>query len=174
MAKKASKKELTKGVIKSLRTLDFGELYNNFRAKPTRTVVKTFLAGTGAEGAINSIMKQLNAGKKISTVGDVISAGSDLIGDTAANVIKRGAQTYSGAKKFAKNIYEKATQDFNEGGMAYARKKNMGLKYKKGGGHMKKKSPMATYKKGGSVKSSSKKSRGTGAAIKGTKFKGTF
>jgi hypothetical protein len=61
-----------------------------------------------------------------------------------------------------------------DGGMAYARKKNMGLKYKKGGGHMKKKSPMATYKKGGSVKSSSKKSRGTGAAIKGTKFKGVF
>ena len=45
-----------------------------------------------------------------------------------------------------------------DGGMAYARKKNMGLK----------------YKKGGSVKSSSKKSRGTGAAIKGTKFKGVF
>tara|TARA_R110002110_G_scaffold222538_1_gene436491 strand:+ start:86 stop:466 length:381 start_codon:yes stop_codon:yes gene_type:complete len=46
----------------------------------------------------------------------------------------------------------------NMGGMAHARKKNMGLK----------------YKKGGSVKSSSKKSRGTGAAIKGTKFKGVF
>ena len=45
-----------------------------------------------------------------------------------------------------------------EGGMINARKKNMGLK----------------YKKGGSVKSSSKKPRGTGAAIKGTKFKGTF
>ena len=46
----------------------------------------------------------------------------------------------------------------NMGGMAHARKKNMGLK----------------YKPGGSVKSSSKKSRGTGAAIKGTKFKGVF
>ena len=45
----------------------------------------------------------------------------------------------------------------NMGGMAYARKKNMGLK----------------MKKGGSVKSK-KKSRGTGAAIKGTKFKGIF
>jgi len=48
----------------------------------------------------------------------------------------------------------------NMGGMAYARKKNMGLK----------------MKKGGSVKSkkSKKKSRGTGAAKRGTKFKGTF
>ena len=45
----------------------------------------------------------------------------------------------------------------NEGGMAYARKKNMGLK----------------MKKGGSVKSK-RKSRGTGAAKRGTKFKGTF
>ena len=174
MAEKINKKEITKGVIKSLRTLDLGQLYKNFKAKPTRTVVKTFLAGTGAEGAVNSVLKQLNAGKKISTVGDVVSAGGDLIGDTAANVIKRGAQAYSGAKKFGKNILKKATQDFNEGGMATARKKNMGLQYKMGGGHMKKKSPMATYKKGGSVKSSSKKSRGTGAAIKGTKFKGVF
>jgi hypothetical protein len=46
----------------------------------------------------------------------------------------------------------------NEGGMMQARKKNMGLK----------------YKKGGSVKKPSKKSRGTGAAKRGTKFKGTF
>ena len=48
----------------------------------------------------------------------------------------------------------------NVGGMAYARKKNMGLK----------------MNEGGSVKSkkSKKKSRGTGAAIKGTKFKGIF
>ena len=45
----------------------------------------------------------------------------------------------------------------NTGGMAYARKKNMGLK----------------MKKGGSVKSK-RKSRGTGAAKRGTKFKGTF
>ena len=46
----------------------------------------------------------------------------------------------------------------NMGGMMHARKKNMGLK----------------YKKGGSVKKPSKKSRGTGAAKRGTKFKGTF
>ena len=76
--------------------------------------------------------------------------------------MKRGAQTYSGAKKFAKNIYDKATQDFNEGGMASARKKGMGLKMKRGGSVKKR------------AKSSSKKSRGTGAAIRGTKFKGVF
>ena len=107
-------------------------------------------------------MKQLNAGKKISTVGDVISAGGDLVGDTAANIIKRGAQTYSGAKKFAKNIYDKATQDFNEGGMAEARKKGMGLKMKRGGSVKKR------------AKSSSKKSRGMGAAKRGGSFKGVF
>ena len=91
---------------------------------------------------------------------------------------------YEGLKKtFPKKMYDKLMSAFKagqnstskaDGGMATARKKNMGLQYKMGGGHMKKKSPMATYKKGGSVKSSSKKSRGTGAAIKGTKFKGVF
>ena len=162
MAEKINKKEITKGVIKSLRTLDLGQLYKNFRAKPGRTAVKTFLAGTGAEGAVNSVLKQLNAGKKISTVGDVVSAGGDLIGDTAANVIKRGAQAYSGAKKFGKNILKKATQDFNEGGMATARKKGMGLKMKRGGSVKKR------------AKSSSKKSRGMGAAKRGGSFKGVF
>ena len=44
----------------------------------------------------------------------------------------------------------------NTGGMAYARKKNMGLKMKKGGSVTK------------------RKARGTGAAKRGTKFKGTF
>ena len=61
--------------------------------------------------------------------------------DRIANVVKETAKSLFGE---------------NEGGMAYARKKNMGLK----------------MNKGGSV--SNKKSRGTGAAIKGTKFKGTF
>jgi len=48
-------------------------------------------------------------------------------------------------------------EEKNIGGMAYARKKNMGLK----------------MNAGGSVKSK-KKVRGTGAAKRGTKFKGTF
>ena len=54
----------------------------------------------------------------------------------------------------------KAGQGKAEGGMAYARKKNMGLQ----------------MNSGGSVKSkkSKKKSRGTGAAKRGTKFKGIF
>ena len=50
----------------------------------------------------------------------------------------------------------------NTGGMATARKKNMGLKYKDGG----------SVKK--SSKKSSKKSRGMGAAKRGGSFKGTF
>ena len=77
--------------------------------------------------------------------------------------------------------------------MANARKKGMGLEMAEGGIALKlvpsdkkglKKLPkkvrnkMGYMKKGGAVKkrakSSSKKSRGTGAAIRGTKFKGVF
>jgi len=83
--------------------------------------------------------------------------------DTVTDLLKRH-----------KSGMDNQPQKKNMGGMANARKKNMGLQYKMGGGHVKKKSPMATYKKGGSVKSPSKKSRGAGAAIKGTKFKGVF
>ena len=79
------------------------------------------------------------------------------------------------------------------GGMANARKKGMGLKMAEGGSALKPvpsdntglsklptpvRNKMGYMKKGGAVKkrakSSSKKSRGTGAAIKGTKFKGVF
>ena len=66
--------------------------------------------------------------------------------------------TVGGAIKGGKKYFDEK----NEGGMMQARKKNMGLKYKKGGS-VKKPS-----------KKSSKKSRGTGAAKRGTKFKGTF
>ena len=69
--------------------------------------------------------------------------GSKVL-DAAQGLIERHK---SGVEETKKNI----------GGMAYARKKNMGLK----------------MNAGGSVKSK-KKSRGTGAAIKGTKFKGIF
>ena len=80
-----------------------------------------------------------------------------------------------------------------EGGMMNARKKGMGLKMAEGGSALKAvpsgntglsklptpvRNKMGYMKKGGMVKkrakSSSKKSRGTGAAIKGTKFKGVF
>ena len=66
--------------------------------------------------------------------------------------------TVKGGIEGGKEYFDKK----NEGGMMQARKKNMGLKYKKGGS-VKKPS-----------KKSSKKSRGTGAAKRGTKFKGTF
>ena len=69
--------------------------------------------------------------------------GSKVL-DAAQNLVERHK---SGVEETKKNM----------GGMAYARKKNMGLK----------------MKKGGSVKSK-KKVRGTGAAKRGTKFKGTF
>ena len=101
------------------------------------------------------------------------------------------------AKGFGKGITGK-----NMGGMMNARKKNMGLKmadggeamkgfsmlpesvqekmnsvkakkYNKGGPVKKMGGGMMKYKKGGSV-SKSKKPRGTGIAIKGTKFKGIF
>ena len=58
--------------------------------------------------------------------------------------------------KIYKYITSTGAEKKNIGGMAYARKKNMGLK----------------MNAGGSV--GNKKSRGTGAAIKGTKFKGIF
>ena len=68
----------------------------------------------------------------------------------------------TGLDRVSKIISSIIGQFKNEGGMMHARKKNMGLKYNKGGS-VKKPS-----------KKSSKKSRGTGAAKRGTKFKGTF
>ena len=84
-------------------------------------------------------------------------------------------------------------QKKNMGGMAEARKKGMGLKMAEGGSALKPvpsdntglsklptpvRNKMGYMKKGGMAKkrakSSSKKSRGTGAAIRGTKFKGVF
>ena len=132
---------LAKGVVKSLATLDFPSLYKNFKKKPTRTIVKTFLAGTGLEGAAGEVYDQLKSGNY---------NVSKILGKTASNIAKRSSQIYSEAKK----AYKEA--DLNEGGMAYARKKNMGLKMKKGGSVTK------------------RKARGTGAAKRGTKFKGTF
>ena len=107
------------------------------------STIKTFLAGTGLEGAAGEVFNQFKTGNY---------NVSRILGKGASNIAKRTGQLYSGAKE----AYKEA--NLNEGGMAYARKKNMGLK----------------MKKGGSVKKSSKKSRGTGAAKRGTKFKGTF
>ena len=163
---KLSKKGITKGLIKSLRHVDGPQLWRNFRKRPTVSTIKTALIGTGlagTEGAAKEIYNQIKDAK-----GDA----AKVLSETLNNIAKRGSQAYLGVKNFKNKIKEGL--NFNEGGMATARKKGMGLQYKMGGGYMKKKSPMATYKKGGSVKSSSKKSRGTGAAIKGTKFKGVF
>ena len=129
-----------------------------------KTIVSpTRLAKIGISySAIKQYQKDLKRkGEKMS-----LSSAYDYFGKPAVDGLKKlGSKFEAGIKNMQKK---------NMGGMATARKKNMGLQYKMGGGHMKKKSPMATYKKGGSVKSSSKKSRGTGAAIKGTKFKGVF
>jgi hypothetical protein len=102
--------------------------------------------GTAAGAGLFDVVRNMWLNKKNSK--SEIAKALDLTALDVGDIIKRitGRKDYKGFMK--KNM----------GGMAYARKKNMGLK----------------YKKGGSVKSSSKKSRGTGAAIKGTKFKGVF
>ena len=135
------------GLIKSIATLNVPELYNKWKKKKVRNTIKTFLAGTGLEGAANEVHDQFKTGNMNI---------SRILGKAASNIAKRAGQVYSGAKKFGKGVIKEA--NLNEGGMAYARKRNMGLK----------------MKKGGSVKKPSKKSRGTGAAKRGTKFKGTF
>ena len=110
---------------------------------------------------------------------------------------------YEGLKNtFPKKTYDKLMSAYKagqgstskaEGGMMNARKKGMGLKMAEGGSALKPvpsdntglsklptpvRNKMGYMKKGGAVKkrakSSSKKSRGTGAAIRGTKFKGVF
>ena len=110
---------------------------------------------------------------------------------------------FEGLKKtFPKKMYDKLMSAYKagqgstskaEGGMMNARKKGMGLKMAEGGSALKSvpsdntglsklptevRNKMGYMKKGGAVKkrakSSSKKSRGTGAAIRGTKFKGVF
>ena len=137
------------GLIKSIATLNVPELYNKWKKKKVRNTIKTFLAGTGLEGAANEVHDQFKTGNMNI---------SRILGKAASNIAKRAGQVYSGAKKFGKGVIKEA--NLNEGGMAYARKKNMGLK----------------MNSGGSVKSkkSKKKVRGTGAAKRGTKFKGTF
>ena len=137
------------GFLKSIATLNVPELYNKWKKKKVRNTIKTFLAGTGLEGAANEVHDQFKTGNMNI---------SKILGKAASNIVKRSAQVYSGAKKFGKGVIKEA--NLNEGGMAYARKKNMGLK----------------MNSGGSVKSkkSKKKSRGTGAAKRGTKFKGIF
>jgi len=151
---KLSKKGITKGIIKSLRTVDGPQLLRNFIKRPTVSTIKSALIGTslaGTEGAVKEIYNQIKDRK-----GDV----AKVLSETINNIAKRSSQAYVGTKNFGTKIKEGL--NFNEGGMATARKEGMGLQMKKGGSVKKR------------AKSSSKKSRGTGAAIKGTKFKGVF
>ena len=151
---KLSKKGITKGIIKSLRTVDGPQLLRNFIKRPTVSTIKSALIGTslaGTEGAVKEIYNQIKDRK-----GDV----AKVLSETLNNIAKRSTQAYVGTKNFGKKIKEGL--NFNEGGMATARKEGMGLQMKKGGSVKKR------------AKSSSKKSRGTGAAIRGTKFKGVF
>ena len=102
------------------------------------------LTGLGIK-ELNDYRKEVSAeGKDPLSPGVFISHFGKKAWDGVESLIKRHKSGVEETKK-------------NEGGMAYARKKNMGLK----------------MKKGGSVKSK-KKIRGTGAAKRGTKFKGTF
>ena len=79
------------------------------------------------------------------------------IGERLKNAFDLTGEDLGKAIKYVTSFF---SQKKNIGGMAYARKKNMGLQ----------------MNSGGSVKSkkSKKKSRGTGAAKRGTKFKGIF
>ena len=88
-----------------------------------------------------------------------VKVGLDVT-DVAKAVGIDNLANWLAGEKVMETEYEGFLKKKNTGGMAYARKKNMGLQ----------------MNSGGSVKSkkSKKKSRGTGAAKRGTKFKGTF
>ena len=131
------------GLIKSALTLNVPSLIRNFKEKPIMSTIKAAIIGTPAEGMAREIYNQFKSGNYNI---------SKIIGGGVKSTKKRIGQLLDFGQDVAKE------SKMNTGGMAYARKKNMGLK----------------VKKGGSVKKPSKKSRGTGAAKRGTKFKGTF
>ena len=130
----------------------------------------------------------------IKNLGKDLEKNPDIdIGERLKNAFDLTGKDIGNAVKYVKSFFDNKK---NMGGMMNARKKNMGLKMAKGGpvgsglkpvpsgnkGLSKLPTPvrnkMGYMKKGGMVKkrakSKSKKSRGTGAAIKGTKFKGIF
>tara|TARA_R100001244_G_scaffold87384_1_gene66865 strand:- start:155 stop:586 length:432 start_codon:yes stop_codon:yes gene_type:complete len=131
------------GFLKSLLTLDVPNLVKNFKEKPRMSTIKAAIAYTPISGMAKEIYNQFQSGDF--NLSKIIGGG-----------VKKTKKRIGQGLDFAQNVAKES--EMNMGGMANARKKNMGLK----------------YKKGGSVKSSSKKPRGTGAAIKGTKFKGVF
>ena len=130
----------------------------------------------------------------IKNLGKDLQKNPDIdIGERLKNAFDLTGKDIGNAVKYVKSFFDNKK---NMGGMMNARKKNMGLKMANGGpvgsglkpvpsgnkGLSKLPTPvrnkMGYMKKGGMVKkrakSKSKKSRGTGAAIKGTKFKGIF
>ena len=181
-----TKKEATKGFLKSLATLDLGNLYKNFKDKKIRTTIKAALTGAGAEGAFPEMVKKYNEGDLS------FGAFKDVVTSALKNIKKRGAQTYVGAK----DMVEDVVQNKNMGGMMESRKKGMGLKMANGGAvdsglkpvpadnkglsklPQNVRNKMGFMKSGGMVKkrakSTTKKSRGMGIAKRGGKFKGTF
>jgi len=142
-------------------------------------LTKTFLKGTG----LGLTIKELNDYKR-----KMNAEGKDPF--SPKNFINEyGKPLYDKLK----NAVDKTVEGKAMGGMMEARKKGMGLRMANGGevpskfkGFSKlpesvqeKMSPTLAkkYEKGGVVKKRvkrTKKSRGTGAAIKGTKFKGVF
>ena len=155
-------------------------------------VAKKSVAPAITASVVENYIKQMNKeGKKWSSVSNI----AQYFGGTAVDrVMKIGnsiASAFDLKEPFSKDSMfnkEKA-----EGGMMNARKKGMGLKMANGGSALNSvpsdntglsklptpvRNKMGYMKKGGAVKkrakSSSKKSRGTGAAIRGTKFKGVF
>ena len=130
----------------------------------------------------------------IKNLGKDLEKNPDIdIGERLKNAFDLTGKDIGNAVKYVKSFFDNKK---NMGGMMNARKKNMGLKMAKGGpvGSGLKPVPsgnkglsqlptpvrnkMGYMKKGGMVKkrakSSSKKSRGMGAAKRGGSFKGTF
>ena len=130
----------------------------------------------------------------IKNLGKDLEKNPDIdIGERLKNAFDLTGKDIGNAVKYVKSFFDNKK---NMGGMMNARKKNMGLKMAEGGpvgsglkpvpsgnkGLSKLPTPvrnkMGYMKKGGMVKkrakSSSKKSRGMGAAKRGGSFKGTF
>ena len=140
-------------------------------------LIKKFLLGTGGIGGAREIFKQLQEGDM---------SLKDILLGTAAGPITTTRDFIKGLGNYMQNM--------NQGGMAEMRKKGMGLKMANGGMANLKPIPegnkglpnlpqpvrnkMGFMKDGGVVKKRvakrKPKARGTGSAIKGTKFKGVF
>ena len=68
------------GLIKSIATLNVPELYNKWKKKKVRNTIKTFLAGTGLEGAANEVHDQFKTGNMNI---------SRILGKAASNIAKQ-------------------------------------------------------------------------------------